>query len=429
MDRQPGFSNRAAWAAGQPISALMSQALAHPELISLAAGFVDPMTLPGELVQAALERLLASPETTRTALQYGTTPGVPRLRDLILQRLLSQDGNNNSSSESLSIDQVVVTAGSNQLIHLVLESLLDPGDIVLCAAPTYLVFLGVVSQLGARAIGVSTDAEGMIPSALQEALEEIDRQGEKDRVKAIYLVPYADNPSGITMPLQRSSEIMEISRQWSSKPLPIQLIADLAYRDLRYSGDNIASIRTLDERGDQVILAGTFSKSFSPGVRVGWGLLPAHLVAPVCDQKGNIDFGSPNFNQYLILDVLEQGFLDSHLQEICRQYQVKLAAMLAASDRWFSDLEGVNWRVPSGGLYVWMEVPERIDTGPQGALFEAASREGVLYVAGGYCYAAEGEPIHRNTMRLSFGVQSPEKIEQGMKALSRALKSVMGNVD
>jgi len=428
MDRQPGFSNRAAWAAGQPISALMSQALAHPELISLAAGFVDPMTLPGELVQAALERLLASPETTRTALQYGTTPGVPRLRDLILQRLLSEDGNN-ASAESLSIDQVVVTAGSNQLIHLVLESLLDPGDIVLCAAPTYLVFLGVVSQLGARAIGVSTDAEGMIPSALQEALEEIDRQGEKDRVKAIYLVPYADNPSGITMPLQRSSEIMEISRQWSSKPLPIQLIADLAYRDLRYSGDNIPSIRTLDERGDQVILAGTFSKSFSPGVRVGWGLLPAHLVAPVCDQKGNIDFGSPNFNQYLILDVLEQGFLDSHLQEICRQYQVKLAAMLAASDRWFSDLEGVSWRAPSGGLYVWMEVPERIDTGPQGALFEAASREGVLYVAGGYCYAAEGEPIHRNTIRLSFGVQSPEKIEQGMKALSRALKSVMGNVD
>ncbi|MFP6601873.1 MAG: PLP-dependent aminotransferase family protein [Pirellulaceae bacterium] len=428
MDRQPGFSNRAAWAAGQPISALMSQALAHPELISLAAGFVDPMTLPGDLVQAALERLLASPEATRTALQYGTTPGVPRLRDLILQRLLSEDGNN-SSSESLSIDQVVVTAGSNQLIHLVLESLLDPGDIVLCAAPTYLVFLGVVSQLGARAIGVSTDAEGMIPSALQEALEEIDRQGEKDRVKAIYLVPYADNPSGITMPLQRSSEIMEISRQWSSKPLPIQLIADLAYRDLRYLGDNIASIRTLDERGDQVILAGTFSKSFSPGVRVGWGLLPAHLVAPVCDQKGNIDFGSPNFNQYLMLDILEQGLLDSHLQEICGQYQVKLSAMLAASDRWFSDLEGVTWRAPSGGLYVWMEVPERIDTGPQGALFEAASREGVLYVAGGYCYAAEGEPIHRNTMRLSFGVQSPEKIEQGMKALSRALKSVMGNID
>lgn len=428
MNRQPGFSNRAGWAAGQPISALMSQALAHPELISLAAGFVDETTLPGELVQTSLERLLASPEAARVALQYGTTPGVPGLRDLILQRLVKQEGTS-SGFESASIDQVVVTAGSNQLIHLVLESLLDPGDIVFCAAPTYLVFLGVVSQLGARAIGVPTDAEGMIPSALQEAFEKLDREGEKDRVKAIYLVPYADNPSGITMPLQRSAEIMEISRQWSSKQLPIQLIADLAYRDLRYSGDEIPSIKTLDERGDQVILAGTFSKSFSPGIRVGWGLLPRHLVAPVCDQKGNIDFGSPNFNQYLMLDVLQHGLLESHLQEICRNYQVKLSAMLTASDRWFSDLEEVRWRSPSGGLYVWMEVPERIDTGPQGRLFEAASQEGVLYVAGEYCYAAEGEPIHRNTMRLSFGVQSPDKIDQGMKSLSRALKSVMESVN
>ena len=228
MDRQPGFSIRAGWAAGQPISALMSQALAHPELISLAAGFVDQMTMPGELVKTAVARLLATPEAARTALQYGTTPGVPGLRDLILQRLLTQDGGT-SGIDAPSIDQLVVTAGSNQLIHLVLESLLDPGDIVFCAAPTYLVFLGIVNQLGARAIGVPTDAEGMIPSALQEAFEQLDQQGEKDRVKAIYLVPYADNPSGITMPLERSAEIMQISRQWSSDQLPIQLIADLAF--------------------------------------------------------------------------------------------------------------------------------------------------------------------------------------------------------
>lgn len=428
MDRQLGFSNRAAWAAGQPISALMSQALARPELISLAAGFVDQTTLPGEHVQTAIERLLASPESARAALQYGTTPGVPGLRDVILQRLLAQDGGNDVA-KAPTIEQVVVTAGSNQFIHLVLESLLDPGDIVLCAAPTYLVFLGIVSQLGARAIGVPTDADGMIPAALHEALEQLDRQGEKNRVKAIYLVPYADNPSGITMPLQRSAEIMEISRQWSGNQLPIQLIVDLAYRDLRYSGDEIPSLRTLDERGDQVILAGTFSKSFSPGIRVGWGLLPTHLVDPVCDQKGNIDFGSPNFNQYLMLSVLEQGLLDSHLETICRQYQVKLSAMLAASDRWFTDLEDVTWCSPTGGLYIWMKVPEPIDTGPQGALFEAAAQEGVLYVAGEYCYATEGEPIHRNTMRLSFGVQPPDKIEQGMESLSRALKSVMESVD
>ena len=113
MDRQLGFSNRAAWAAGQPISALMSQALARPELISLAAGFVDQTTLPGEHVQTAIERLLASPESARAALQYGTTPGVPGLRDVILQRLLAQDGGNDVA-KAPTIEQVVVTAGSNQ---------------------------------------------------------------------------------------------------------------------------------------------------------------------------------------------------------------------------------------------------------------------------------------------------------------------------
>ena len=424
MDRQPGLSHRAGWAAGQPISALMSQALGHPELISLAAGFVDQSTLPVKSATLGLQQLLSNPEKSRAALQYGTTPGEPRLRDLILQRLLLQDGIDPAAA-SLSIDQVVVTAGSNQLIHLVLESLLDPGDIVLCAAPTYLVFLGLVSNLGGRAIGVPTDSQGMIPSALRERFQQLEQQGEADRVKAIYLVPYADNPSGITMPLERSADILEISREWSKGELPVQIIADLAYRDLRYAGDDIPSIRSLDDRGDQVVLTGTFSKSFSPGIRIGWGILPKHLVTPVCDQKGNIDFGSPNFNQYFMVEILEQGLLEPHLEEICHQYQVKLTAMLDAADRWFVDLSDVTWRQPCGGLYVWMEVPERIDTGPQGPLFAAASREGVMYVAGSYCYPAEGEPVHANTMRLSFGVQSPEKIYQGMEALSRALKSVM----
>jgi len=428
MDMPPGLSSRAGWAAGQPISTLMSQALAHPELISLAAGFVDQSTLPVDATRLGLERLLSNPEKARKALQYGTTPGEPRLRDLVLQRFAGQDGLDLAES-SLTIDQLVITAGSNQLLYLVLETLLDPGDIVLCAAPTYLVFLGAMANLGARAIGVATDSQGIIPAALRETFQQLERSGEKDRIKAIYLVPYADNPGGITMPLARSEEILEISRGIAGRELPIQLIVDLAYRDLRYTGEDIPSMRSLDEAGDQVIVTGTFSKSFSPGIRVGWGLLPEYLVAPVCDQKGNIDFGSPNFNQHLVMEIMEQDLLDPHVRDLCRHYQVKQAAMLAAAERWFSDLDGVRWQHPSGGLYVWMQVPEGIDTRPGGALFEAASREGVLYVAGGYCYPPEGAPVHENTMRLSFGVQSPEKIDQGMEALSRALRLVMETRD
>ncbi|MFP6619451.1 MAG: PLP-dependent aminotransferase family protein [Pirellulaceae bacterium] len=428
MDMPPGLSSRAGRAAGQPISTLMSQALAHPELISLAAGFVDQSTLPVDATRLGLERLLSNPEKARKALQYGTTPGEPRLRDLVLQRFAGQDGLDLAES-SLTIDQLVITAGSNQLLYLVLETLLDPGDIVLCAAPTYLVFLGAMANLGARAIGVATDSQGIIPAALRETFQQLERSGEKDRIKAIYLVPYADNPGGITMPLARSEEILEISRGIAGRELPIQLIVDLAYRDLRYTGEDIPSMRSLDEAGDQVIVTGTFSKSFSPGIRVGWGLLPEYLVAPVCDQKGNIDFGSPNFNQHLVMEIMEQDLLDPHVRDLCRHYQVKQAAMLAAAERWFSDLDGVRWQHPSGGLYVWMQVPEGIDTRPGGALFEAASREGVLYVAGGYCYPPEGAPVHENTMRLSFGVQSPEKIDQGMEALSRALRLVMETRD
>ncbi|MEO2022096.1 MAG: PLP-dependent aminotransferase family protein [Pirellulaceae bacterium] len=428
MDMPPGLSSRAGRAAGQPISTLMSQALAHPELISLAAGFVDQSTLPVDATRLGLERLLSNPEKARKALQYGTTPGEPRLRDLVLQRFAGQDGLDLAES-SLTIDQLVITAGSNQLLYLVLETLLDPGDIVLCAAPTYLVFLGAMANLGARAIGVATDSQGIIPAALRETFQQLERSGEKDRIKAIYLVPYADNPGGITMPLARSEEILEISRGIAGRELPIQLIVDLAYRDLRYTGEDIPSMRSLDEAGDQVIVTGTFSKSFSPGIRVGWGLLPEYLVAPVCDQKGNIDFGSPNFNQHLVMEIMEQDLLDPHVRDLCQHYQVKQATMLAAAERWFSDLDGVRWQHPSGGLYVWMQVPEGIDTRPGGALFEAASREGVLYVAGGYCYPPEGAPVHENTMRLSFGVQSPEKIDQGMEALSRALRLVMETRD
>ena len=428
MDMPPGLSSRAGWAAGQPISTLMSQALAHPDLISLAAGFVDQSTLPVEATRLGLERLLSNPERARKALQYGTTPGEPRLRDLVLQRLAVQDGLDLAAS-SLTIDQMVMTAGSNQLLSLVLETLLDPGDIVLCAAPTYLVFLGAMANLGARAIGVATDSQGMVPAALRETFQQLERAGEKDRVKAIYLVPYADNPGGITMPLARSEEILEISRGHAGRKQPIQLIVDQAYRDLRYTGEDIPSMRSLDEAGEQVIVTGTFSKSFSPGIRVGWGLLPKYLVAPLCDQKGNIDFGSPNFNQHLVAEIMEQDLLDPHVRDLCRHYQVKQAAMLAAAERWFSNLDGVRWQQPSGGLYVWMQVPEGIDTSPGGALFEAASREGVLYVAGGYCYPPEGAPVHANTMRLSFGVQSPEKIDQGMEALSRALRLVMETRD
>jgi 2-aminoadipate transaminase len=410
-------------AGGQPISELMHQALAHPELISLAAGFVDPQSLPVEPTRAALEHVLSRPGWAQAALQYGTTAGYAPLRELLLERLRRADGYPRSLQQA-SIEQVVVTAGSNELLHLLVDTLCDPGDIVLCAAPSYFVFLGMLSNLGVRSIGVAADADGLIPEALHDALAALQRRGELPRVKAVYVTSYFDNPSSVTLAAARRGQIVELARRWSRQQR-IYVLEDTAYRELRYEGDDLPSLRRWDDEGDTVVHTGTFSKSYSPGIRVGWGILPRALVAPVLDQKGNIDFGSPNFAQHLMAAVLELGLFDPHVEQLRAGYRVKLQAMLDAADEFLGNLPGVHWIAPRGGLYVWLTLPEEIDTGPAGMLYHQAVREGVLYVPGQYCFAREGIAPQHNTIRLSFGVQSPQRIRQGMECLGRAIGTLL----
>lgn len=420
MDTATSFlSQRSAWAQGQPISTLMAQALANPELVSLAAGFVDNETLPIEPTRAALARVLATESSARAALQYGTTPGYPPLREKLLDAFIRPDGVTN-----IELDQVVVTAGSNQLLHLIAETLLDPGDLVLCAAPTYFVFMGALANIGGKSIGVASDASGVIPEALEETLAELKAAGDLPRVKAIYLVPYFDNPRGVCMTADRQRQIVEIAKRWSTENR-IQIIEDAAYRELRYAGEDFPSARSFDEEGDTVIMTGTFSKSFSPGIRVGWGALPKHLVEGVCNQKGNIDFGSPNFSQHLMDEVLAGPEYQTHVAHLQSEYSVKLQAMLSAAETHFSDIEGLTWTRPEGGLYVWLTLPEQLPATTGGPLWNAAVAEGVLYVPGEYCYPAAGEAVQANTIRLSFGVQSPAGIEKGIRLLASAIRSVL----
>jgi 2-aminoadipate transaminase len=178
-----------------------------------------------------------------------------------------------------------------------------------------------------------------------------------------------------------------------------------------------------------VIVAETFSKSFSPGVRVGWGILPRELVGPVAALKGNIDFGSPHFAQRVMTAVLELGLFEPHAAALRRHYSAKLEAMLAAADEFLAGLPGVSWQRPTGGLYIWLRLPEGFDAGPSGTLFDAALAEGVLYVPGEYCFPGEGQPVEKNTMRLSFGVQGAVEIRRGIEALSRAIQSAQACVE
>jgi 2-aminoadipate transaminase len=422
IDQQFGLSLRAHWAGGDKlISRLMAEALARPDLVSLAAGFVDQATLPVEIAQQALAALWSDPARARAALQYGTTIGHKRLRQAIVARMAAADEAAGLRRPPV-VDQVIVTAGSNQFLHLVADTLLDPGDIVLCAAPSYFVFMATLANVGARSVGVETDSDGIVPEALEEEFARRKAAGELGRVKAVYTITYYDNPMGATTTLSRRKRMIEIACAWSQET-PIYLIEDAAYRELRYYGDDVPSLFSLDEDGRHVIHAGTFSKPFSPGIRVGWGILPQELVAPVLAQKGNVDFGSPHFNQALMTSIMEMGLFDCHVARLRESYRRKLDATLAAAEEHLQPL-GVTWFQPSGGLYLWLRLPAEIDTGLDGPLFPRAVCEGMLYVPGECCYPREGCPRRRNMLRLSFGVPSVDEIRRGVKALGRAIQGL-----
>jgi 2-aminoadipate transaminase len=413
------LSQRARCFDKQPISELMRLALAQPDLVSLAAGFVDQASLPVTETQQAIQAVLGDPERGRAALQYGTNAGYLPLREAVLARMLAADGS--SAARRPTVDQVLLTSGSNQLLHLVGEVLLDPGDIVLCAAPTYFVFLGLLNSLGAQAVGVAIDEQGLIPEALSETLVRLTKAGQRQRVKAIYVTSYYENPSTVSLSLERRQAVVEFAKRQAADGT-LYVIDDAAYRELRYAGDDLPGLRSFDENGETVIVAETFSKSFSPGIRVGWGVLPTELIGPVSGLKASIDFGSPYLNQQLMSAVFEQGHFDPHVALLRTSYQAKLEAMLKAMDDFLTSIPGVRWYRPRGGLYVWLELPDGMNAGPGGTLIEHALAEGVLYVPGEYCYPAAGEPVHTDRIRLSFGIQSSENIRRGVESLARAIR-------
>jgi 2-aminoadipate transaminase len=419
-----GLSQRSRWAADQAISFLMQQGVENPGCISLAAGLVDEDSLPAEPVREAVAALLADSNTAKSALQYGTTQGRLDLRTCLVDYMAGQEG---VSRESLGYDasRVIVTTGSQQLLSLLCETLLDPGDICIVGAPTYFVFLGCLAGVGAEPISVPLDADGMQPELLEQALGRLNELGRLPRVKMIYVVSEFDNPSGVSVSLERRKAIVDIANRWSIHNR-ILILEDSAYRDLRFEGDPLPSLLSLDESREQVLYTQTFSKTLSPGLRVGFGVLPKDVLKPVLDRKGNEDFGSANFPQAVVTRLLKSGAFQNHVQHVRASYTRKRDAMLAAADRFFREIPGVTWHHPKGGLYVWMSLPASVETGFKSGLFQTAVKNhGVLYVPGELCFAPVQGGRPKNHMRLSYGVQSPEGITDGMERLAKAVKEVV----
>lgn len=417
----PRFSQRSQWAKDQAISFLMQQAVENRDVISLAAGLVDEASLPVAECRRSFDGIFGDDARGRSALQYGTTAGADVLREQLRIHLARQE---HCPVDQLQVgrDQFVLTTGSQQLLALVADALFDPGDICLVAAPTYFVFLGVLNGVGARAIAIDTDEHGMKTDALEAELARLQAAGELPRVKLIYLVSYYENPSGVSLATERRREVVHIAKRWSQHQR-LFVLEDAAYRELRYDGEDRPSAWSFDQERDTVILAQTFSKSFSPGVRVGYGVLPRDLVGPVCDLKGNEDFGSANMNQHLLNSVLSSGRYVPHVEQVCAAYRSKRDAMLQALNEEFAEIPGVKWLRPEGGLYVWFSVPEQIETGFASRMFHlAAKTHRVMYVPGELCYPPGSPRQRKNEMRLSFGVQNVAGIAEGIKRLAAAVR-------
>jgi 2-aminoadipate transaminase len=420
------FSQRRQRAADQAISYLMQQGVEHPHVLSLAAGLVDPGSLPLTEVQQVVQRALSEEIQARLALQYGTTAGDARLREQLADYVSRLEQTSSPHGQrTVSPHDIVCTTGSQQLLALLADALLDPGDICLVAAPTYFVFLGVLDGVGARTITLPTDEHGLCTAALEAELQRLDQSGDLPRVKLIYVVSEFANPSGISLSLARRAEVVELARRWS-KTQRILVLEDAAYRELHYDTPLLPSVWSFDTAGDTVIHAGTFSKSFSPGLRVGFGLMPQDVRNAISDLKGNQDFGSANFNQHLLAELLASGLFAEHADQVRSAYRVKRDAMLAAADEFFADLPDVSWVHPRGGLYVWMSLPSHVETGFHSPLFrQAVDVEQVMYVPGELCFGGPREQRQRNHMRLSFGVQNPDGIREGMRRLSRAVRRIL----
>lgn len=403
-----------------PISWLMSIALSRPNLISLAAGFTDNESLPVEEAREIVAELLEAPKAGRPALQYGTTAGDPELRRLSAKHLQQVDGA--SSSANYSPEQTVMTNGSQQMLYMLTEVLCDPGDIVLVEDPTYFVYLGIAQSHRLRCRGIRLQADGIDLAHLEEVLESLKKSGDIKRLKMLYLVTYFQNPTATTTSIAKKLEALKLLRRYEKAAgHPIYLLEDAAYRELQFTNRNEPSALSLGKFAERVLYAGTYSKPFATGIRVGFGILPPEITTVVLRVKGNHDFGTANLLQQLMVRAMASSRYDKHLVGLRQRYAHKAAIMVKAIKQYFP--AEVQWAAPEGGLYVWARAPRSLKTGMKSKFFETCLNNDVFYVPGELCYcedATRKKPNHE--MRLSFGGASDKNIELGISRLGEVLK-------
>lgn len=405
-----------------PISFYIQKAFENPEIVSFAAGLVDEESLPADAVRSAATELLSDPGAGRAALQYGATQGAPKLREQVLKLVCDADGVKPSELNLTPVD-VCITTGSQQLLYLLGEVLFDAGDIVITEAPSYFVYHSLLQSHGAQVLTVPMDDDGMRVDLLDALLDKLKREGQLPRVKLIYTVDYFQNPTGLTLSVERRKQLVEVAKKYSTSHR-ILILEDAAYRELRFSGNDLPSVKRFDPTNEFVVYTSTFSKPFAPGLKTGYALMPPDVMAPVLHLKGSHDFGSTNLAQHLLTRLIASGEYAKQAEALRGVYKQKAESMLAALKTHFADVPCARWTAPAGGFYVWLTL-DGVDTGPEGPLVRAALDAGVMYVPGQYGHVPdESGRVPKSECRLCYGVATPEQVTEGIRRLRKAVGAI-----
>jgi 2-aminoadipate transaminase len=372
----------------------------RPDVISLAGGLPDPAVFPLSRVRESQERVLR--EEGASALNYGPNAGFTRLREWIAERMGTREG------VSVGAENILVTSGGIEALNLVSMASLDPGDTVLVESPTYLAALHVFRSQEARIASVATDAMGLVPEALREKVKDLARAGVRPRF--LYVIPSFQNPSGATWSRGRRREVVEICDRES-----IPIVEDHAYAELCYEGEREPSLKSLAP--SNVVFVHTFSKIFAPGARLGWVAADSELVEKLGLAKLGTDQCANTLTQRLVYDYGRHGYIEEQVGSSIELYRRKRDRMEEAMRRHFPP--ATKWIHPLGGFFVWVALPEGIDT--EALLPLAIEREKTAFVAGPPFFA---DRSGKSFMRLSFSFVPEEKIEEAIERLARAIRTL-----
>jgi 2-aminoadipate transaminase len=369
----------------------------RPDVISLAGGLPDTTTFPPESYASLMSSVAA--EACARALQYGPTEGLAQVKRCIVEVMRAE-------GMEIDPDEVMVTTGGQQVIDLVCKTLVDPGDVVVTEAPTYPGAVPTFSAYEADVVQIAMDRDGMRVDELSETLDALERAGR--RPKFIYTVPTFQNPAGETLSLERRRELVRIAAERE-----LLVLEDNPYGLLRYEGTPLPTLRSLDG-GEFVIYASTFSKILSPGVRLGWTSAPAPVLEKLNVGKQSTDLCSSSISQYFVSAYFEAGPWETYVRSLIEIYRRRRDVMLDSLAEHFP--READWTHPQGGLFIWVTLPEYIDTTD---LLARALEEHVAFVPG---RAAFMDGRGAASMRLNFSGVDEDRIREGVRRIGEVVR-------